>query len=169
MLKIAVITVSDRAFKGEYQDLSGPTIVDMITEKKKDADVRLTIVPDDRALIKQAIEDNIGKNYIITTGGSGIGPRDYTADITKEICQKELPGIAELLRRESYKETKFAVFSRGFAGLRDKTIIINFPGSVKAVTLCTNLILPLLDHGLEMIQGKGHPHAGSPSSSIIID
>lgn len=157
MLAIAVITVSDRAFKGEYQDMSGPTIVDLITEKKKDADVTLTIVPDDRALIKQAIQDNIGKDYIITTGGTGIGPRDFTVDVTKEICQKELPGIAELLRRESYKETKFAVFSRGYAGIRNKTIIINFPGSVKAVTLCSKLILPLLDHGVEMIKGGKHP------------
>jgi molybdenum cofactor synthesis domain-containing protein len=78
MLEIAVITISDRAFRREYQDISGPTIVEMITEHLEDADVTLTIVPDDRIQIKKAIQDNIGKDYIFTTGGTGISPRDFT-------------------------------------------------------------------------------------------
>ncbi|MCP5107157.1 MAG: MogA/MoaB family molybdenum cofactor biosynthesis protein [bacterium] len=155
-MEIAVITISDRAFRGEYQDMSGPTIVELISDSSINADLTLTIVPDTTIQIKKAIHDNLGKDYILTTGGTGISPRDVTPEVTKSICDKELPGIAELLRRKSYKETKFSVFSRGYAGFRDNTIIINFPGSVKAVTLCTKLMLPLLEHGKRMLLGGNH-------------
>jgi len=156
MLEIAVITVSDRAFRGEYHDISGPTIVDIITESAIPANVSLTIVPDDKAQIRTTLLQNIGKDYIITTGGTGISPRDITPDVTREICDKAVPGIAEMLRFESYKQTKNAAFSRGFCGIRDNTIIINFPGSVEAVTLCTKLILPLLEHGKKMLHDGKH-------------
>lgn len=156
MLEVAVITVSDRAFKGEYHDHSGPTIVEMINESPLEANVSLTIVPDDKAQIKTAIMHNLGKNYIFTTGGTGISPRDITPEVTQEICEKELPGISEMLRNESYKETPFAVFSRGYCGIRGRTIIVNFPGSVKAVTICTKLMLPIMEHGIHMLQGGKH-------------
>ncbi len=156
MLEIAVITVSDRAFRGEYQDISGPTIVEIITDSSVDANVTLTIVPDDKIQIRKAIQDNLVKDYIVTNGGTGISPKDFTPEITKEICEIELPGIPEMLRRESFKETPHTVFSRGFAGIRNDTIIMNFPGSVKAATLCANLILPILEHGKKMLMGEGH-------------
>jgi molybdenum cofactor synthesis domain-containing protein len=156
MLEVAVITVSDRAFRGEYQDISGPTIVDIITESSVDANVSLTIVPDDKAQIRTAILQNIGKDYIITTGGTGISSKDITPDVTQEICDRAVPGVAEMLRLESYKQTKNAIFSRGYCGTRDNTIIINFPGSVKAVTLCTQLILPIIEHGKKMLHGEKH-------------
>lgn len=156
MLEIAVITVSDRAFRGEYEDLSGPKIKEIIEKSETKAQLSLTVVPDEREAIQKAIGEKIGADYIITTGGTGISSRDITPDITREICELELPGISELLRRESYKETPFAVFSRGFSGLREKTIIVNFPGSVKAVTLCTKLLLPILEHGIHMIEGGKH-------------
>ena len=156
MLKIAVITVSDRAFKGEYQDLSGPKIKELLAAADIETQVSLTIVPDEKDLLKQAIEDHIGKDYIFTTGGTGISPRDITPEVTEEICEKELPGVSEMLRSESYKETKNAVWSRGFCGIKENTIIVNFPGSVKAVTLCTRLMLPLLEHGIKMLQGGKH-------------
>lgn len=156
MLEIAVITISDRAFRGEYRDLSGPTIVDLINEKHIEAEVTLTIVSDDKVQIEKAIQNNIGKDYILTNGGTGISPRDVTPEVTRSLCDKELPGISEMLRRESYNETPYAIFSRGYAGIKKNTIIINFPGSVKAVTLCTKLILPILGHGKEMLLGGGH-------------
>jgi len=156
VLKIAVITASDRAFSGEYEDLSGRKIKDMIEMSGIESTITLTVVPDEKRLLKKEIEWNLDKDYIITTGGTGISERDITPDITKEICDVELPGIAEMLRNESYKETKFAVFSRGIAGVKGKTIIINFPGSVKAVTFCTNLIIPLLEHGIKMLYGGKH-------------
>lgn len=156
MLEIAVITISDRAFHGEYQDISGPTIVEIITEHYPDSNVTLTIVPDDRSLIRKAIQDNLGRDYIITSGGTGIGPRDITPDVTRSIIDKELPGIAELLRHESYKDTPNSAFSRGIAGVRNNTIIVNFPGSVNAATLCMNVLLPILDHGIKMLHGGKH-------------
>lgn len=156
MLEIAVITVSDRAYKGEYQDLSGPKIKKMIEESGIEAEVSLSVVPDERKAIEEALIANLDKDYILTTGGTGISPRDITPDVTRDVCDKEVPGISEYIRQESLKETPNAVFSRGFSGLKDKTIIINLPGSVKAVSLCTRLLLPVLEHGKMMILGGKH-------------
>jgi molybdopterin adenylyltransferase len=156
MLEIAVITVSDRAYNKEYKDLSGPQIKQMIEESGIEAEVSLSVVPDERKAIKEALMANSDKDYILTTGGTGISPRDITPDVTREVCDKEVPGISEFLRQESLKETPYAVFSRGFSGIKDKTMIINFPGSIKAVTLCTRLLLPILEHGKKMILGGKH-------------
>jgi len=156
MLEIAVITISDRASRGEYEDLSGPKIVEFIKAGPVEANVTVSIVPDEKEEIRAALLENIGKDYIFTTGGTGISPRDVTPEVTEEICEKALPGISEMLRAESYNETPFAVFSRGYAGMKGNTIIVNFPGSVKAVTLCTKLLLPLLEHGKKMLAGGKH-------------
>ncbi len=156
MLKIAVITVSDRAYSGEYEDISGPTIKELIEKSGIGAEVSLSVVPDEKDILKKEIEWNLNKDYIITTGGTGISERDITPEVTRTVCENELPGIAEMLRAESFKETIFAVFSRGIAGIRGNTIIINFPGSVKAVELCTKLVLPVLEHGISMMHGGKH-------------
>lgn len=156
MLKIAVITISDRAYQGEYEDLSGPKIKELIEGSDVAAAVDLAVVPDEAPRIEQAFEEHLDRDYILTTGGTGISPRDVTPEVTREMCEKELPGISELLRRESYRETPFAVLSRGYAGVRGNTIIVNFPGSVKAVTLCTHLLLPVLEHGVKMLRGGKH-------------
>ncbi len=145
MLEVAVITVSDRAFQGEYEDLSGPKIKRLILESGLPANVTLTVVPDEREPILSALRNNLGKDFIFTTGGTGISDRDITPDATCEVCDKELPGISEYLRRESSKETPYAVLSRAYSGVKDKTIIVNFPGSIKAVTLFTRLILPIME------------------------
>ena len=156
MLEIVVITVSDRAFRGEYEDLSGPKIREIILASDLSAKVTLTVVPDERGAIHTAIVDNLDKDFIFTTGGTGISSRDITPEVTQEICEKSLPGIDEFLRRESFKETPFAVLSRGFSGMKAKTMIINLPGSVKAVTLCTNLMLPILAHAKKMVEDGKH-------------
>lgn len=156
MLEVAVITVSDRAHRGEYQDLSGPKIKELIQESDLSVAVTLTVVPDKREAIRSEIIKNLGKDYIFTTGGTGISSRDITPDVTKEICEKELPGISEFLRRESYNETPYAILSRAYSGMKGKTIIVNFPGSVKAVTLCMSLMLPIMEHAKKMICGEGH-------------
>lgn len=158
MLKIAVITVSDRAFRGKYQDLSGPEIKKIIVNNFPDAEVTLEVVPDESDKIRKAILGRIGMDYIFTTGGTGISPRDITPQVTRGICDLELPGIAEMLRRESYSQTRFTVLSRGYSGLKDKTIVVNFPGSVDAARFCMNLLLPILEHGKQMVQGGKHPH-----------
>lgn len=156
MLEVAVITISDRAFRGEYQDLSGPKIKEIIEASGLQAKIRMKIVPDDKEAVRQALLDNLDQDYILTTGGTGLSPRDITPEVTEEICDKEIPGISEMLRRESYKETKNAVLSRGYSGLKGKTIIVNFPGSVKAVSLCTRLLLPIMEHGRKMVHGGRH-------------
>ncbi len=157
-LKIAVITISDRAFRGEYDDLSGPKIKEIINGSELVADVSVQVVPDEADMIRDALLDKVseGFDYVFTTGGTGISPRDVTPEVTAGICDRELPGIAEVLRLESYKETPFAMFSRGYSGVKGQTIIVNFPGSVKAVTLCVRLMLPVVAHGVKMLRGEGH-------------
>jgi molybdopterin adenylyltransferase len=156
VLKIAVITISDRAYRGEYEDLSGPEIKKIIENGMTDVLVSLEVVPDDREKISNAILSRVGADYVFTCGGTGISPRDITPQVTEEICDLELPGISEMLRRESFSETKFSVLSRGFSGMKGKTIIVNFPGSVHAARLCMSLMLPILEHGKRMAGGGKH-------------
>jgi molybdenum cofactor synthesis domain-containing protein len=156
VLKIAVITVSDRASRGEYRDLSGPRIREIILENIPGAEVTLEVVPDDRELLRKTIESRLGADYILTTGGTGPSPLDITPEVTAAVCERELPGVSEYLRMKSAEETPCAVFSRAFSGIRGSTILVNFPGSVKAVTLCASLLLPVMEHGAEMLRGGGH-------------
>ena len=160
-MKVSVITVSDRASKGIYEDLSGPEIIQILSSHfGTELEYYSEIVPDEEKQIEEAFYRAVssGKpaDAIITTGGTGIGPRDITPDVSRLWCEKELPGIAEMLRWESYKETSSAVLSRAYAGMRGTTLLINFPGSQKAVRLCTKLILPVLEHAPSMIAGGGH-------------
>lgn len=156
MLDIVVITISDRAFAGDYPDRSGPEIRRILDSDEVDAKVRMELVPDDPRAIRDVLEKMEGADWIITTGGTGIGPRDKTPEVTKAFCDRMLPGVAEMLRRESCRETPFAVFSRGVCGARGHTLVVNLPGSVKAVSLGARLLLPLLEHGPRMLRGEGH-------------
>ncbi len=155
-MKAAVITISDRASKGIYEDLSGPEIERLIKEMVPACVINRKIVPDEEDDILKAMKLFTGYDFILTTGGTGIGPRDVTPNVTAKYCDRELPGISETLRAESLKETNSAMLSRGFSGMKDNTIIINFPGSVKAVTLCTKIIAPVMVHAVKMIKGEGH-------------
>ncbi len=156
MLAIAVITISDRASRGEYDDLSGPRIKEIIDNSHLEAQVEVMVVPDEEGPIREAIIGHLDKDFILTTGGTGISDRDITPETTAKICDRELPGIAEMLRAESYKQTTNAVLSRGYSGMKGNTIIVNFPGSVKAVTLCTQMLLPVMEHAVRMIEGRKH-------------
>ncbi|WP_319416508.1 MogA/MoaB family molybdenum cofactor biosynthesis protein [Marispirochaeta aestuarii] len=155
-MKLSVITISDRASRGEYQDLSGPAIMELLRDSFPEADIRNVIVPDDADALLSAFTAHANADYILTTGGTGISPRDITPETTEKWCEKALPGIAELLRAKSYEETPNALFSRGYAGIRGKTIVVNFPGSVKAVRFCTALLVPVMEHGVRMLRGEGH-------------
>ena len=106
--------------------------------------------------ILKALKSAASADFILTTGGTGLSARDITPEICEEYCDKSLPGIAETLRSESYKETPHAMLSRGYAGIKNKTVIVNFPGSVKAVTLCTRILLPVMGHAVKMINNEGH-------------
>ncbi len=156
MLKVAVITVSDRAYSGEYEDLSGPKIKQLILESGMAETVEVTVVPDDKEAVRKTLLNNLDKDFIFTTGGTGISPKDIAPDVTEELCERDLPGISEFLRRESYRETKYAVLSRGYCGIRGTTIIVNFPGSPKAAAFCTRLILPIIEHARKMVHGGKH-------------
>ena len=155
-MNISVITVSDRASRGEYEDLSGPEIVRLLKEALPDSRIRREIVPDETEELLKAFQAAEKDDFILTTGGTGISPRDITPDVSREFCEKELPGISEILRLESYKETPQAMISRGYAGLKGKTIVVNFPGSVKAVRLCTKVLIPVMEHSCRMLNGEGH-------------
>lgn len=155
-MKVTVLTISDRASKGIYDDLSGPAIEKIIKESIVDAEISRVIVPDEKDDILKALRKAASSDFILTTGGTGLSSRDITPEICEEYCDRSLPGIAETLRSESYKETPNAMLSRGYAGIKDKTVIVNFPGSVKAVTLCTKILLPALEHAIKMINDEGH-------------
>ncbi len=155
-MRVTVIAISDRAAQGVYKDRSGPEIENLMKEYLPAAKVDRLIVPDEPEKIKAAFEDQAGVDFIITTGGTGIGPRDVTSDVTQSYCDRLLPGIAEGLRSESYKETPQAMLSRGVAGTKGNTVIVNFPGSQKAVRLCTRLLVPIMEHAVDMMAGGGH-------------
>jgi len=153
---VAVITISDRASKGQYEDLSGPEIESVLRRQKPDVSVERCIVADEPREITAAFERFAQADFIITTGGTGIGPRDVTPEVTAAYCDRLLPGIAETLRAESYKETPQAMLSRGVAGMKKNTRIVNFPGSVKAVRLCSRVLVPVMEHAVDMLRGAGH-------------
>lgn len=156
MIKVGIITASDKGSRGERIDQSGQVIREMVSCIGGEV-VVYQIIPDDfeaikETIIKQADEDKV--DLIITTGGTGLGPRDITPEATKAVIQREVPGIAEVIRMESMKKTNRAMLTRGVAGIRNKTLIVNLPGSPKAVQECLEIIFPALPHGLEILKGE---------------
>jgi molybdopterin adenylyltransferase len=155
-MKIAVITVSDRASAGVYADRSGPAIEEVFRNALPGIEVERRIVPDERERITQAFELSASADWIITTGGTGPAPRDVTPEATRDWCDRDMSGIADWLRLKSMEETPNAVFSRGYAGMRGAQYVVNFPGSEKAARFCAAVLAPLLEHGLAMARGEGH-------------
>jgi molybdopterin adenylyltransferase len=155
-VKIAVITVSDRASKGVYEDLSGPAIERIIAAGCPGAVVEREIVPDGEASVYNALTRHAEADWIITTGGTGPSPRDQTPEATARFCDRLMPGLAEYFRSRSLDQTPFAVFSRGTAGMRGPQYVVNFPGSVKAAAFHAEILAPLLEHGTSMALGQGH-------------
>ena len=156
MLKVAVITISDRASRGEYADRSGPRIREILEQQLPDADISLTVVPDETEAISQVIARNLDRDYILTCGGTGLSPRDITPETCARICDRDIPGISEWLRRESARETPYAVFSRAYSGMKGHTVIVNFPGSLRGAEFCATLMAGIMLHGRDMIHGGGH-------------
>jgi len=154
MIKVAVLTLSDKGSKGQREDASGPAIEKLV--KKINADVvSYDILPDEKARIKRKLILLCKKaDLVLTTGGTGVSPRDVTPDATKEVIQYEIPGIAETMRSEGLKKTPYAMISRAVAGVRGETLIINLPGSPKAVKENLTVILPVLSHTIEKIKGS---------------
>jgi len=156
-LNIAIITVSDKGAAGQREDLSGPAIKEMLAAL--DAEVVATeIIPDERILIAEILMHYADKtccDLILTTGGTGFSPRDVTPEATLEVIDRQVPGIPEAMRAASLAKTPMAMISRAAAGIRGKTLIINLPGSVKAVKENLAVILPVLPHAIEILRGEG--------------
>ncbi len=154
--RAAVITASDRSYHGQREDLSGPKIVGIIEERGYEV-VDTKLLPDDEDVLSEALRsicDNLCPDVIFTTGGTGFSPRDHMPEATKKIADKDAPGIAEAIRAYSLKITPNAMLSRGVSVIRGKTLIVNLPGSTKAVTECLEFVLPPLDHGLGILRGE---------------
>lgn len=154
MIKVAVLTLSDKGFRGKREDKSGPAIAKII--KKIDGKViNYDILPDKKNLIKKKLLALCSKvDLILTTGGTGLTPRDVTPDATLEVIEREVSGIAEAMRYKGLKKTPNAMLSRAVAGVRGKTLIINLPGSPTAVKENLGIILPVLAHAIEKIKGS---------------
>lgn len=157
-IEVLIITLSDRAFKGEYSDLSGPAIRQMLdnylASVSWDNRIDQVIIPDDPAILSNKLAE-AGKKYniIITTGGTGVGPRDITVDTVKPLLDKEIPGIMEHIRIKYGTEKPNALLSRGVAGIMGKSVIYTLPGSLKAVEEYMVEILKTLKHLIYMQYG----------------
>ncbi|MCL5023137.1 MAG: MogA/MoaB family molybdenum cofactor biosynthesis protein [Nitrospirae bacterium] len=153
MITVAVLTLSDKGSRGEREDLSGPAIGEVL--KGIGAEVtHYEILPDEKAMIREKlIEFSEKVDLILTTGGTGLSPRDVTPEATSEVLDREIPGIAEVMRAEGMKKTPRAMLSRAVAGVRGRTLIINLPGSPKAVRENLEVILEAIPHAVEKIGG----------------
>lgn len=160
MTRAAVLTISDGAFAGRREDLSGPAAVAMLEERLGIEVARLDVIPDEQAVIEETLRrwsDSEGFDLVVTSGGTGISPRDVTPEATRNVLRYEVPGIAEFMRAASVQKTPMAILSRAVAGVRGRTLIINLPGSPKGVRECLEAILPVIPHALEQIaSGGGH-------------
>ena len=156
MFRAAVLTVSDRSFRGERPDTGGPLVADLLETGGYEV-VRQDIVPDEQPEIEamlKAIADSGEVQLLVTTGGTGFAPRDVTPEATLAVCDRLTPGIPEDMRYASLQITPRAMLSRAQAGIRKGTLIVNLPGSPKAAKENLEAVLPALSHGLEMLSGK---------------
>jgi molybdenum cofactor synthesis domain-containing protein len=158
MIKVAVLTVSDSCTQGKREDLSGQTIKEIL-EKGGFQILEKRIVADEREGIARELKyfsDEAGVDVVLTTGGTGLGPRDVTPEATESVCEKMVPGLSEIIRLRGWEKTKNAVLSRATAGIRKSTLIINLPGSPKGVKESLQIVLDILPHAVEMLHGRGH-------------
>lgn len=156
--KVAVLTISDKCSQGQREDKSGKIVQELIKGLPAEV-VKYEIIPDEPDLIKEKIVDycdNLKVDLVLTDGGTGFTARDLTPEATKEVIERDVPGIPEAMRVSCLAITKRAMLSRGIAGIRKKTLIINLPGSSKGAKESLEAILDGLAHGLDMIVGKEH-------------
>lgn len=156
MYHAAVLTVSDRSFRGERPDGGGPLVAEMLKNAEYEV-IMSAIVPDEQAQIEEKlrqIADSGEVQLLVTTGGTGFAPRDVTPEATLAVCDRLTPGIPEAMRYASMQVTNRAMLSRAQAGIRKGTLIINLPGSPKAARENLEAVLPALSHGLEMLSGR---------------
>jgi molybdenum cofactor synthesis domain-containing protein len=156
-ISVAILTISDKGSKGERVDKSGQVIGEMVEEKLKAWVKKYEVVPDEKQTIveklKEMVDDRI--DLILTTGGTGLSPRDVTPEATMEVIEKEVPGIEEAMRVKGLEKTPRSMLSRGIAGVSGRSLIINLPGSPKGVRESLEVVLPAIPHALDIILGRG--------------
>ena len=153
--RVGILTLSDKGSRGEREDLSGTAIRDLLSPEVYAVDA-YEVIPDERDTIVSTLVrwiDEGGLDLVLTTGGTGVSPRDVTPEATRSVIERELPGFAEAMRWASLQKTPHAVISRAVAGIRRRSLIVNLPGSPRAVRENLSVILPALPHALEKIQG----------------
>lgn len=161
MITVGVLTISDSGAAGAREDTSGETIRAMVTQMPDTVISAAAIIPDERELIEGTLRewsDEHRLNLVLTTGGTGLAPRDVSPEATRAVIDREAPGIAEAMRAVSLQHTPFGMLSRGVAGTRGRTLIINLPGSPKAVRECLEYILPVLPHAINLLTEGPREH-----------
>lgn len=157
LAKIGIVTVSDRASRGEYADLSGQAIKDTFNDYLKSPwQAEYRVIADEQALIEQTLidlVDNQGCQLVVTTGGTGPAKRDVTPEATEAVCDRMMPGFGELMRMESLKYVPTAILSRQTAGLRNDALILNLPGKPKAIRQCLDVVFPAIPYCLDLMDG----------------
>lgn len=166
-IRVAVLTLSDSVSRGEQVDTSGEVIVQLLTSLGADIAAR-DVLPDDAGPISDALRayaDGGHIDLVVTTGGSGFAPRDVTPEATLQVVDRLVPGIPEAARMHTMPQSPLSMLSRGVAGIRGRTLIINLPGSPKAVREWLDVLIPVLSHAVETLQGRprkwGEPHGPS--------
>jgi len=156
-ITIAIVTVSDRSARGEREDLSGPALKSLVEEKGGQV-VAMMVVPDEKEIIKNKLLELTGgteaPEIVLTTGGTGVSRRDVTPEATREVIEKEIPGIAEAMRASSLRKTPLAMLSRAVCGIRKETLIVNLPGSVRGALENLESVVPALGHAVEILRSK---------------
>lgn len=161
-IRVGILTVSDRASQGVYPDESGEALRRWVAEQMGWTVARYAVVPDEIEAIQRILRtwcDEDRLDLILTTGGTGLSPRDRTPEATRSLLEREVPGIAEALRFHGLRSTPFAMLSRGVAGVRGRTLIINLPGSPRAVREAAELLGPVLPHAIALLRGETGPAA----------
>jgi molybdopterin adenylyltransferase len=162
MLRFAVLTISDRSARGERQDSSGPALVDLIKSQGWTV-TRTEILPDDLNILRESLTILVDRgevDIILTTGGTGFAPRDVTPEATRAVIEREAPGLVEAMRSASAAKSPHAMLSRAVAGIRGKVLIINLPGSPKAAVENLQVVLPALDHAVQLLKDDPRAEAG---------
>jgi molybdenum cofactor synthesis domain-containing protein len=157
-MRVVILTISDSVSQGVREDASGPALRESCRQLGWDV-VAESVLPDEQAIIREqliSLADGGRAELILTTGGTGIGPRDTTPEATAEACQKLLPGIPEMMRENGRKKNPRAALSRGVAGVRGNVLIVNFPGSPRGATESLDAVASLLPHALEVLRGARH-------------
>ncbi len=168
MLNVGILTISDKGWQGQRYDESGKAIRNS-TFVLDNSVLKYEVIPDEMDIIADKLAewaDEGNVDIILTTGGTGLGPRDVTPEATLSIVDKVVPGFTEVMRTQTFNATPFAILSRAVAGVRGKCLIINLPGSPKAVRECLEIVSPAIPHAVEILRGEVTEHATEPRRDL---